>query len=1097
MKREIEIGLIMNTKIISSVVFAIATFSMPAFASAELVSPVNVVADFNRGGSDTQGRGASIYTINGSGFSNGTATLGEDPTDIFDETFWYVLPGGATSSQNPPLNLYYDLGEEKTLSEVYLWQVNGDSNTGDLEQISVDYLSTGSNPTFSLSGLNSQAWNNGISGASLSAVYDGITISFPSMITTRYLRLTIESAEEGNAFQYGFNEFAVGEVSGPVNTSPVITSISNQTNTEGESVSLNVAASDADGDALTYSQSGLPQQLALDSGTGEITGTVTTAGTYNVTVTVDDGNGGTDSTSFTWSVEEVVIPPSSAELVSPVNVVADFNRGGSDTQGRGASIYTINGSGFSNGTATLGEDPTDIFDETFWYVLPGGATSSQNPPLNLYYDLGEEKTLSEVYLWQVNGDSNTGDLEQISVDYLSTGSNPTFSLSGLNSQAWNNGISGASLSAVYDGITISFPSMITTRYLRLTIESAEEGNAFQYGFNEFAVGEVSGPVNTSPVITSISNQTNTEGESVSLNVAASDADGDALTYSQSGLPQQLALDSGTGEITGTVTTAGTYNVTVTVDDGNGGTDNESFVWTVVQIGGAVGVFDNVPIPTGDSRIQITSFDWFEQAKSQYGDAPDDPVDWLAIYNNTINQGDRVVTVNTCDELRSATVNSAPGDMILVGNRHDSNGVEVSNNSDTYFGCSVFIRTSGTSDKPIIITSESKVFSQAGETILFSGGKRFLVFEDGASHYLIGGLRMQNQTYMAIITSDGLTEGTEANPIYRDGSTDIRVTDSHFEGIGVMRGSKDGVIDVGVRSHRFRIDHNTFIANYSQVRYDNFPDEPSTKDARVDHNYFGPAIRTGFLADVPYEIAAFQTNGGAREDSDDLTLLFENNVIEHPITTHVDGEMLEIKTSGITVRANIAWSGNSAGTRNSTISLRQSHRSLVENNYLVGAGVTVHGAEHVVRDNFIDGEGTMRNGITMSRWGRRQPTNCTTLPPTHDNVITQNTILNTSEYGMRIGDEDFGARRPIEDSQITQNYIESNSGVLLHFNTQNLSGRTSVCDSSTVSKGSLFDQPGDADGGVNTGIVFDGNTFAPSGAAVVGSAFALDQNAVLE
>jgi hypothetical protein len=42
--------------------------------------------------------------------------------------------------------------------------------------------------------------------------------------------------------------------------------------------------------------------LAINAGTGAITGTPTTAGNYNVIVTATDNNGFSGKTTFTWTI---------------------------------------------------------------------------------------------------------------------------------------------------------------------------------------------------------------------------------------------------------------------------------------------------------------------------------------------------------------------------------------------------------------------------------------------------------------------------------------------------------------------------------------------------------------------------------------------------------------------------------------------------------------------------------------------------------------------------------------------------------------------------------------------------------------------------
>jgi len=91
------------------------------------------------------------------------------------------------------------------------------------------------------------------------------------------------------------------------NSPPTVTNPGDQTNAEGDSVTLDIAASDPDGDTLTFSASGLPSNLSIDTSTGQIAGTLTfdSAGVHSVTVTADDGNGGTDSITLSWTINDI------------------------------------------------------------------------------------------------------------------------------------------------------------------------------------------------------------------------------------------------------------------------------------------------------------------------------------------------------------------------------------------------------------------------------------------------------------------------------------------------------------------------------------------------------------------------------------------------------------------------------------------------------------------------------------------------------------------------------------------------------------------------------------------------------------------------
>ena len=156
-----------------------------------------------------------------------------------------------------------------------------------------------------------------------------------------------------------------------------------------------------------------------------------------------------------------------------------------------------------------------------------------------------------------------------------------------------------------DGVTIGYIVFVGTApdtYVPAAgtdVEDATEfqlnlvpGTTYYFRVQAYAEGNVVGPLsdelvfavpNTAPVLTNPGTQASAPGDVVSLNLLATDGNGDALTFtSVTGLPPGLSANAA-GQITGTIGDggAGVYSVTATVSDG-GAQDVEAFTWRVIS-----------------------------------------------------------------------------------------------------------------------------------------------------------------------------------------------------------------------------------------------------------------------------------------------------------------------------------------------------------------------------------------------------------------------------------------------------------------------------------------------------------------------------------
>ncbi|WP_089104951.1 M4 family metallopeptidase [Streptomyces hyaluromycini] len=137
------------------------------------------------------------------------------------------------------------------------------------------------------------------------------------------------------------NRIALG-----VNVAPITDQISGI----GQAVTLQTDAYTTNsGAGLTYTATGLPDGLTM-SDTGLISGTPTTLGTSDVTITVTDDTGASSTVSFSWEVAYVYanatrvdIPDNSSAVESPITVTDRTGNASTTTQVYVKIIHTYRG----------------------------------------------------------------------------------------------------------------------------------------------------------------------------------------------------------------------------------------------------------------------------------------------------------------------------------------------------------------------------------------------------------------------------------------------------------------------------------------------------------------------------------------------------------------------------------------------------------------------------------------------------------------------------------------------------------------------------------------------------------------------------------
>ncbi len=332
-----------------------------------------------------------------------------------------------------------------------------------------------------------------------------------------------------------------------------LTNPGNQTSTRNAGVSLQLVASDPYGAKLTYSATNLPAGLTVNSSTGQIAGVLTYAGvgTYDVTVSATDGTL-TATQGFTWTVtisfaqSNYSIPPNAAAMVTvpfagsqaagSLNVVAV---GWNDSSSHVSSVTDTQGNAYVRAVG-----PT---------VVPGTATHSIYYAANIVSAAaGNVVTVTftspaarpDIRIAEYRG---IDPVHPIDVTVEATGSS-SFSDSGsVTTMNANDLLVGANIvqtgttdaGSGYTARSITYPNgdileeqVVTTTGLYGATAPLSPPSAWIMQMVAFRFSRVDQP----PMLPAIANQFSARNTSVSLQILASDPDGDQLTYGATGLP---------------------------------------------------------------------------------------------------------------------------------------------------------------------------------------------------------------------------------------------------------------------------------------------------------------------------------------------------------------------------------------------------------------------------------------------------------------------------------------------------------------------------------------------------------------------------------
>jgi prepilin-type N-terminal cleavage/methylation domain-containing protein len=312
----------------------------------------------------------------------------------------------------------------------------------------------------------------------------------------------------------------------------------------------------------TWSATGLPSNMSINSSTGAISGTPNSAGTFTVTVTVTDVNGAIGSKQYALvingapSITTSSLPNWTVNRTYPSTTVSGTG---------GTSPYSWSASNLPNGLTMSSSG-----------VITGMPTSTGTKSVTVTLTDASGATAQRTYSVSINA-APTITAPTTLAPWTVGQAYPSVMASGSGGTApytWS--ATGLPPGITIDDVTgiISGTPTTTGSYGVIITLTDNAGAADTQSIASFTI-------NGAPTITGpASLPGGTTGTAYSVTVTASGGTTPRM-FSATGLPAGLTIGASTGTISGTPSTAGTYSVVVTVTDNAGATATRNYTVTVI------------------------------------------------------------------------------------------------------------------------------------------------------------------------------------------------------------------------------------------------------------------------------------------------------------------------------------------------------------------------------------------------------------------------------------------------------------------------------------------------------------------------------------